>query len=198
MRLFIAVLPDKPTRQALERTQDAIAPVLERGRRTAPANLHLTLAFLGELEEDGARQAAEALEAAAAEQEPFSLSLGACGAFSRRRGRDLVVWRGVASDEGLGQLRRLHARLSAELESAGLPVPGRLVPHFTLFRNARLPKTKASDAAGSPTEALAGIEAPPACLAVREAHMMLSHHPDGGPLTYTSIRAVPLGAGPKA
>ena len=42
LRLFYALWPDQATRAALMRLQSGLA-----GRRIAPGNLHLTLAFLG-------------------------------------------------------------------------------------------------------------------------------------------------------
>jgi 2'-5' RNA ligase len=193
MRIFIAILPDEPTRAALVESQRAIEPLLARGRRTDASNLHLTLAFLGELDEEQAQKASRALDRACEGNAPFVLALGAAGAFERRH--DLVVWRGVRRDEGYEALMGLHAGLVRELKAEGMGVPERLSPHFTLFRSARMaesaestPPTKAR-----PTEALSELSLPDARLPVREAHLMLSHHPEGGRLTYTSLHAAPLG-----
>jgi 2'-5' RNA ligase len=193
MRIFIAILPDEPTRAALVESQQAVEAVLARGRRTDASNLHLTLAFLGELDEGQAQQASRALDRACEGNAPFVLALGAAGAFERRH--DLVVWRGVRHDEGHEALMGLHAELARELKSEGLGVPARLSPHFTLFRSARMGKTAEGTppAKARPEEALSELSLPDARLSVREAHLMLSHHPEGGRLTYTSLHAAPLG-----
>ena len=67
MRLFIALPAPEHVRQALEETQAALKKAGVRGRFTPPENLHLTLAFLGNVADPA--PAIEATDAEPAEAE---------------------------------------------------------------------------------------------------------------------------------
>lgn len=95
---------------------------------------HLTLAFLGEVDEAIITRLAVRLERAARRHPSLSLSLSGAGAFpvaSRAR----VLWTGVEGDRrGLGQLA---ASAAAGARRAGAPPPGGgrgYQPHLTLAR----------------------------------------------------------------
>lgn len=180
MRLFVALLPDDATRAALVATQDALEPLLEKGRRTAAGNLHLTLAFIGEVDEDGCRRIEEAFAAVPAEPLTGPLALGSVGTFAKRR--STVVWRGLQEGPALTCARRLQGRIARALADAGFPVDERFSPHMTLFRSARI-------AEGA---ALEELELPAASWQPAIFHLMLSHRPEGGELTYTPLAEYPL------
>ncbi|MDQ6748721.1 MAG: RNA 2',3'-cyclic phosphodiesterase, partial [Candidatus Dormibacteraeota bacterium] len=60
-----------------------------------PQNLHLTLAFLGELDAEGVRRATEAMAAAAPRLAgPWTVEWGAAGGFPSRA-RPRVLWLGL-------------------------------------------------------------------------------------------------------
>jgi 2'-5' RNA ligase len=107
-----------------------------RGRPPPAENLHLTLAFLGQVNAD--RRAALAVigSAAAAAAPPFVLTLDRVGAF---RGAG-IAWAGT--DRSPPELLRLVAALNDGLAAAGLPVERRpFHPHVTLARRgARAPE----------------------------------------------------------
>jgi len=95
---------------------------------------HLTLAFLGEVDEKLIGRLGTRLERAAARHAPLSLSLGGAGAFpSPARAR--VLWTGVEGDrDGLSMLAM---RVAAAARRAGAPPAqeGReYEPHLTLAR----------------------------------------------------------------
>jgi RNA 2',3'-cyclic 3'-phosphodiesterase len=97
-------------------------------------NVHLTLAFLGEVPEESAPAAAAALaEAARASPGPLALHLAAAGAFpSPRRAR--VLWLGVGGD--LAGLAALQAALARALAARALPGgEARFSPHLTIGRS---------------------------------------------------------------
>src|SRR5262245_52769846 len=95
MRMFLAVFPPSPAQQAAHR-------VIERLRRTDDdaswvrrENLHYTLRFMGELDEDAVSRLIAAAREGAVERPRFVATLGAAGAFpSARRAR--VLWLGLA------------------------------------------------------------------------------------------------------
>jgi 2'-5' RNA ligase len=133
----------------------ALGPWLARTREAFPEvsvtpedNLHLTLAFLGELDESQVEAAQSATVAAAGQvPEGWSLGWGAPGAFPNLR-RPRVLWLGVA--RGLEQLTTAHGGLVDELRRRQLPVEERAFrPHLTLARVRRPPLAgpRASDMA---------------------------------------------------
>ena len=95
---------------------------------------HLTLAFLGEVDEKLLGRLGTRLERAAARHAPLSLSLGGAGAFPTAA-RAGVLWRGV---NGAGEGGGLRAwRGAAAARGAGAPPAqeGReYEPHLTLAR----------------------------------------------------------------
>jgi 2'-5' RNA ligase len=95
---------------------------------------HLTLAFLGEVDEKVIGNLAERLERAAARHAPLTLSLGAAGAFPGT-GRARVLWTGVQGDRR--GLAVLAVSVGAGARRAGAPPASegrRYEPHLTLAR----------------------------------------------------------------
>ena len=94
--------------------------------------MHLTLRFLGEVDEGQLDQ----IEAAIAELEGvghLDLRTSEVGSFGGRRPR--VVWVGLARDEGFDQLQRLRDQLDHALLSVGFErEQGAYRPHLTLGR----------------------------------------------------------------
>jgi 2'-5' RNA ligase len=132
IRAFVAVaLPPALQRQLAE----AAAPLREVARGVAwvsASNYHLTLKFLGQVEEDRAGEIAAALATAAAEVAPFDLTLRGMGAFPTAV-RARVIWAGV--DEGTRSLAALAAAVERALAGLGFPAEARgFSAHVTLGR----------------------------------------------------------------
>lgn len=128
MRLFLALVPPPELRQRLGELAD-IARDRCGGRRMPNASLHVTLAFLGEVDEAKATELVEWVQGLAAE--PGEWRLDRWGSF-RRPG---IVW--VGSHAPDPSLERLHERLWGTLEPLGLGMrPARYTPHITLLRRA--------------------------------------------------------------
>ncbi len=93
-----------------------------------PGNLHLTLRFIGEIDEAQAADVDAAL--ARLKARPFTLQLAGTGVFGGNRPH--ALWVGVERDPRLLQLRD---RIEQALIRAGLePEPRRFAPHVTLAR----------------------------------------------------------------
>ena len=116
MRLFTAI--DIPA--AWLRAADAAAAELTRRaepglRMSAPGNTHLTVRFLGEVEDDDVPALVAAL--AQLRATPCELRLSAAGTFGSAA-RTRVVWLGVDGDQSC--LDRLVGALDTVLAEAGL------------------------------------------------------------------------------
>jgi 2'-5' RNA ligase len=121
---------------------DALAPLRERREKlpvkwVRPENIHLSLKFLGEV--DDAREPAlrEALQRAAgtrSEPRPLALQITGFGVFPDYH-RPHVLWAGVAPDPGLELLQHAVEQAFAPL---GFPTEARAFrPHVTLGRAGR-------------------------------------------------------------
>ena len=136
-RAFIAVVPPKSVRTGLGELVGQLKNLDGRDdvRWVTPDAMHITLAFLGQLEEDRAAPLLDALEQAVADVGPFDLSIGRPGTFGerRRRGGAQVIWAGLEGDvDALGQL---YERVSDAVRHVGLTVESRgFQPHITLGR----------------------------------------------------------------
>ncbi|MDY0397902.1 MAG: RNA 2',3'-cyclic phosphodiesterase [Desulfuromonas thiophila] len=135
-RCFLAIaLPTAVRAQIAAATcgwcQAAVLPPA-RIRWIAPANLHLTLHFLGQLAAEQRDRLVAACQPRLASLSPFSLQLQGCGAFpSPRQAR--VLWLGVGDGHAL--LTDLHGIVTAALAELGLaPEPRPFVPHVSLAR----------------------------------------------------------------
>ena len=126
MRLFAAILPPEDVRSALAR----LAGGLPGARWSPEANFHLTLRFIGEVDNGYAEELAEALSHVSSEE--FELAVESLGSFGGKRPR--AVWAGIAPSKPLTALRR---RVESALVRAGLPPEERkFTPHVTLARTA--------------------------------------------------------------
>ena len=122
MRLFIAIQFSDSVKKDLLDILHRLKQAGVKGNYTPAANLHLTLAFIGET-----RQAEEIREVMKAVKfSPFRLTLAETGMFGD------LLWVGVKGNQGLkGVVRDLRAGLDA----AGIPYDRKeFKPHITLIR----------------------------------------------------------------
>lgn len=101
-------------------------------KRVPEGQLHLTLKFLGDVEESRVAAAAAALGEAARGARAFATSWRGLGVFPAR-GAPRVVWAGC--DAGAAELRALADRVDEVFATAGFPREARAFrPHLTLAR----------------------------------------------------------------
>ncbi len=133
MRAFIALEIDDAIRDAVARAQRAIGDADAKVRWVAPANLHVTLHFLGEVADEDIADVCDVVAAAAGEVQPFEFAVRGVAAVPPR-GRSLrMLWAGV--DDPTGRLVRLQAHLGLALEGLGFRQERRAFrPHITVAR----------------------------------------------------------------
>lgn len=128
MRLFLALSPPDDLRRQLGAQADRLHRVYG-GRRVPDANLHLTLAFLGEQSEEQAQALSTWLDRL--QVAPGSISLDHLGHF---RGSG-IIW--IGPQQTPDALQRLQADISHELRGMGINhQPRHFRPHITLLRKA--------------------------------------------------------------
>ena len=124
LRLFVGIEFPPELRLRLSLLQSGIAAA----RWVDPGNFHLTLRFIGEIDEGTAADVDEALLRLKAR--PFSVQLAGVGVFGGDKLRTL--WVGVEREE---RLATLQSKIEQALIRVGLPPePRRFAPHVTLAR----------------------------------------------------------------
>ena len=121
---------------------DALAPLRQRREKlpvkwVRPENIHLSLKFLGEVEETREPELCAALKQAAgsrSEPRPLALQITGVGVFPEYH-RPRVLWAGITPEPGLELLQHAVEQAFAPL---GFPTEARAFrPHLTLGRAAR-------------------------------------------------------------
>jgi 2'-5' RNA ligase len=135
MRLFVAVALPQEAASELDEVVAPLRPAWPELRWTGVDAWHLTLAFLGEVDEARITRLSARLKEAARLRAPLSLSLGGAGAFPVPK-RARVLWTGIRGD-GRG-LSVLATAVGTGARKAGAPpvdrAERRYQPHLTLAR----------------------------------------------------------------
>lgn len=197
MRTFIAIeLPvaiQHHVRTVQQMLQDQLAQlrIPPCFNWTPSANIHLTVRFLGETDEQQRTFLAHELAALCAQHMAFSLVVHGVGCFPNFRA-PRVVWQGIQGD--LPALARLHAPVETLARSIGFASEERpFSPHLTLARARRDAQRPALTQAGRALERVAtgAIQIPTTTFAVTEIHLIRSELLPGG-ARYTSLARFPL------
>ena len=91
LRTFIAVDPGKPIRNHLVALQEALGRTGTEVKWVEPENLHVTLLFLGEVDERQVPGVCRIVQEGAARLEPFPMCVEHVGCFPNLR-RPRIVW----------------------------------------------------------------------------------------------------------
>lgn len=186
-RLFIAAeLPD-PLREELARLQTYLKRDRPPVRWVEPSAMHLTLWFLGDVQDNQIADLKTALLLSFSGQHAAHIRLGAPGAFPNLQ-RPQVIWIGLAAGEP--HLRAWYAALARRLPDLGFPRdPRPFHPHLTLGRVRREASAEQQRRLGAAIRALK----PPSDHVWRLQHVALFRsdlRPDGP--RYISLAAIDL------
>lgn len=131
VRTFIAIDLEPGLKVALEGLIRALKTTRADVRWAQTNGLHLTLKFLGEIDEERSAAVKKVLEAVAGRHASFPLRLEGTGAFPGDHS-PRILWAGFAADSGL---LAFQDELERELEREGFPREARAFhPHLTLGR----------------------------------------------------------------
>ena len=133
MRLFVAIDISRQVRNRIEQVQRRLQKECNLPDRAVkwvdPAQIHLTLKFMGEVDDRDVTSVCDAVTRTAAEFGPFEFEIKGLGAFGRPA---RVVWAGISRCE---PLLALQAKLDRELTRLGGPIENRpFAGHLTLCR----------------------------------------------------------------
>lgn len=140
LRSFIAIeLPEK-VKKALAEFQQELKNDSPDVRWTRPENIHLTLKFLGNIEEDKADIIAEKIRETCKGRSGFKLSISGTGVFPNNRS-PRVLWAGIELND---EIKALQAGIEETMASLGFEKEKRrFSPHLTLGRFRSLSGKKA-------------------------------------------------------
>ncbi|HET9971081.1 MAG TPA: RNA 2',3'-cyclic phosphodiesterase [Streptosporangiaceae bacterium] len=134
MRLFVAIAPPSAVLDELDTQVEPFRATRLDLRWTNQEAWHVTLAFLGQVDEVAAARLLPRLERAARRHHEIALAFAGAGAFPSP-GRANVLWSGISGDRGA--LARLAESVAAGASRAGASPPDRgrrFQPHLTLAR----------------------------------------------------------------
>ncbi len=134
MRLFVAIAPPPAVLDELDALVEPLRASRLDLRWTNREAWHVTLAFLGQVDEAAVARLLPRLERAARRHRQVRLAFAGAGAFPSAT-RANVLWSGLSGD--CGALARLAESVAAGASRAGAPPPDkrrRFQPHLTLAR----------------------------------------------------------------
>jgi 2'-5' RNA ligase len=185
MRTFVAVELSEDVRRALRDVQARLRASGADVKWVEEENLHLTVKFLGEVQDERLVNVIAAMRLAVASLTTFSVSIGGIGAFPSLT-RPRVVWAGLQA--GGEPFKALRERVETAMDDIGFPREGRAPhPHVTLgrVRDPRRLKRLPELLKAEPTETLG-------TMTVEKLTVMASQLSPKGP-RYTPIEYVGIG-----
>ena len=132
MRCFIAIEIPETIQSKLARIQGTLRNHIQKASWVKPGNIHLTLKFLGDVDQANLESIGESVGAVAIRHRSFSLRLGGVGAFPNLA-RPRVIWVGVKV--GRERLCNLAEDINLALSGCGFSLDTkRFNPHLTIAR----------------------------------------------------------------
>jgi RNA 2',3'-cyclic 3'-phosphodiesterase len=183
-RTFIALMIPSEWADYLGAVSRGLAAKTEGLSWVHAENIHITLRFLGDLDDSGVQRVCDLVARAAGEEPAPRASLGSIGAFPNLT-RPRVVWVGLA--EGSAAVAALASAVNGALERGGFGAPDKpFRPHLTLARvRERARFLEAIREAAPP-------KPPPGTLLDRVCVMKSELHPAGA--RYTALQEIHLRA----
>ncbi len=184
IRTFICFELPKDVQREIGELQSRLKGLGRGVRWVRPQGIHLTLKFLGDVEEELIDAIGEGVAKASQGTSPIAITLKGSGAFPNFK-RPRVFWVGV--DEPSGQLIRLQAAIEDELAGLGFDKEQRsFSPHLTIGR------VRSHDGLNAVINALQEIKLEPMTFTANRVVVMQSQLRPGGSV-YTPLKTIKLG-----
>ena len=140
MRLFIAVNTDDKAKQLIHAVQDRIRKEAKQGKYPPAENFHITLVFLGEIQQNRIPEIKQAIIHTFSDNgkphPAFNLVFSKAGFF--KRGNKELWWLGMdpeKTDPAAELLKNLQKKLTSQLLNRKFSIDSRpFTPHITLGR----------------------------------------------------------------
>jgi 2'-5' RNA ligase len=134
MRLFLGIGFSDGIKFKINEVEEVVKTKITSGSLVPMENHHITIQFLGNIEDERVEKLKEILETAASKLKPFDLQFDNLGMFSKRKGN--IIWLGIKFNE---ELQKCHAILKDLLLANGFNAEVMpYTPHITLIRNAKM------------------------------------------------------------
>ncbi len=128
-RIFIAIELPEEIKQNLIDVQKNFQDL--KAKWIKPEHMHLTMVFLGDVEEQRILRIEKICQKAVQELEPFEIEFIGLGGFPNSR-RPHILWVGIENSE---KLIKLQSGLASRLKNLGFKTENRkFTPHLTLAR----------------------------------------------------------------
>ncbi len=132
MRTFIAIEIEPSIKDKIAKIIDELSMAGERVSWVKRGSIHLTLKFLGEIDEKRLKEISERLKKITSKIKPFRIKLEGAGWFPEGSLRPRVLWVGVEYPD---ELKNLWKEIEREMEQIGFKPEGReFSPHITIGR----------------------------------------------------------------
>ena len=133
-RLFIAIEVSKSVKQIVSNYKDSLSGRISKARWVPLENIHLSLRFLGDCQDEKIPDMIEAIRGSLKRCQTFHCRTTNLGVFPNPR-RAGVLWLGVADDP---KLTKAYDEINKALASLGFDIEKRpFMPHITLARMKR-------------------------------------------------------------
>jgi 2'-5' RNA ligase len=132
LRTFVAIELSDAVRTAIRRLIGELSQSRAKVKWVDPGAAHLTVKFLGNVEERQIHEVCGATSECVRQLPVFRLECSGVGAFPQLS-RPRIIWIGIQDPEGV--LAEMHSRLEGALAGLGFPAePRQFRPHVTLGR----------------------------------------------------------------
>ncbi len=132
MRTFIAIELSREIKEYLSRLQEKLKLAQADVKWALPTNIHLTLKFLGEIDDKTKDNVIRIMEDMAKNKTPFYLNIASIGGFPRIES-PRVIWVGI--DKGDIPVKEIAGELEEKLSRIGIPAEDRTFSsHITIGR----------------------------------------------------------------
>ena len=130
IRAFLAIDLDEDLKPKINDLIKEFQEIDAKVKYVELENLHLTLKFFGDIDEEGLNLLTEAIENVVSKFNPFKINIKSCGAFPNKK-RIRVIKLGIEDDS---VLKDLHKQLDNEFVQLGFDKDKKFSTHLTMGR----------------------------------------------------------------